>query len=415
MSIKFNYKLLVIISVPLLNALADLTAHFFGSGFHTGHLRGGIFIVLILFCYTRYQKSTTNNLIFIFSVYLLILVLLSSNFSKSFDTYLKFITSLNMFMVGFVLFSKKEYFKPFLSSILVSLLAIISYLGLAQIIPGLGESGYSELRLPSLGEGKGTGVYILNQISYITILLPIFYYQEEIKKTHKGLFILLTIASALILVLVFRRAALFVFVVGFLIISLYNFKNKKQLRLFMGVLTLSVLFSPYLFEQLSNRVQERGGIDEMTDDNYSRAFDIMMAIDASKRRSVAPLFFGEYEKIFAHVRTSWRIIGRKVHNDFAAIFLGSGLIGLLLFLYIHFSIFKFNYSIYRRSKHRLKSIFMGTIVAFLAATFIQSMANQYWNITSLSTVFFFMGVLTKYNQLTAQSSEIELQKISGKL
>ncbi|GAB5409665.1 MAG: hypothetical protein BalsKO_20300 [Balneolaceae bacterium] len=404
MSIRFNYKLFILVSVPLLNALADLTAHFFGSGFHTGHLRGGIFIAIILFCYTKYQKNIINNLILIFSLFLLILVLLSNNFSKSFDTYLKFATSINMFMVGYVLSSRQEYFIPILKTILFSLLCIISYLGLAQIVPGLGESGYSELKLPSLGEGKGTGVYILNQISYLTILLPIFYYQDKIRKSHKLIFILLTIASAVILILVFRRAALIVFVVGFIIISLFNLKNKKQLRLFLGVTALLVVFSPYLVEQLSDRIQERGGIDEMTDDNYSRAFDIMMAIDASQNRTVVPLFFGEYSKIFAHVRVSWRIIGRKVHNDFAAIFLGSGLIGLFLFVYIHYSILKFNYTIYRRSKDRLKSILMGTIVAFLVATIIQSMANQYWNITSLSTVFFFMGVVTKHNKLTANYS-----------
>ena len=138
----------------------------------------------------------------------------------------------------------------------------------------------------------------------------------------------------------------------------------------------------------------------MSSDTYSRAYDLYLASEMASEGDIKKLLIGENEKIFIHTREGWAISWRKVHNDYAAIFLGSGFIGLLTFLYIHLLILLKNYSSFRISRGNMKYLIMGTVSALLFATMVQSMANQYWNISSLSTSFFLLGVMTKYNKLT---------------
>ncbi|WP_163379872.1 O-antigen ligase family protein [Cyclobacterium sp. SYSU L10401] len=406
MSIKFNYRILVLSSVPILNGISDITAHFFSSGLHTGHVRGVILIFLFVLGYTKYKNILTNHLILCLTAYLFILVLFSQNLTGSFDIYLKFITSINMFLFGYNFLYNKEDFKKVFNAILLTFSLIIFYLASAQVIPGLGEASYSNVYLPAMGDGSGTGVYVLNSLAYYSLLLPLAFYEIDFSKFKKLLFLIITLATLVLLVLVFRRSALLAYVLGLSLIFLFNFKNRKFAGFFIVIIALVVVFSPILYENFLIRLEERGGVEVMTSDTYSRGYDLQMAWEVFKEGSAREIMIGDYSQIFKHTRIGWILPWRQVHNDFAAIFLGSGLVGLLLFILIHYSILRYNYRIFKNYKYRWRKVLFGTILALLLATTIQSFANQYWTISSLSTVFFLLGILTKYNLILKKNFKI---------
>jgi hypothetical protein len=407
---KINIRLLILFLIPVLNAVSDLFTHFFKSGLHPGIIRGGLFITFIMYAYAYFSKEATRFYIVSFSLLLFGLVLLSSSFSESLDIYIKFAGSINMFLIPMLLLKNKIEFKGAVIAVFISFSMIVIYLILAQFVPGLGVNEYrrTSINLPAMGDGRGQGVYVLNQISYYSILFPFFFFSTEVDfgKVKRYLYFLLTISSFILLFLTFRRAALLVFLAGLGFIVLYNWKFSKFRWIIIVLVVSSVIGLPYLAESLEDRNTDRGGLDELGEESYGRNHDLMLAFDMATSGDPKKLLLGDVGEIFLHKRVGWVIPDRRVHNDFAIVFLGSGLLGFILFVLIHYKIMTYNTILYSRNKYLGSEyrILFSTILALLLATIIQSFANQYWNISSLSTAFFLLGLLTKYNYLVSKQS-----------
>ena len=102
----FSFVLLI----PIINAIATSTVNYFPAGtLNPGTVRALVIgLFSLYFIVNSYPKDIMSRFILLFLVYLFVLVLLSSNLSKSFYEYIKVVLSMLMYPVGFYFINNKE-------------------------------------------------------------------------------------------------------------------------------------------------------------------------------------------------------------------------------------------------------------------------------------------------------------------
>ena len=107
--IKDRLLIQVLVAVPLINAIADVTTNYISDEYFTvGAFRAIFCLFLIILLSGNLIFKGTTFFIYLFLFYLLFLIPISSNSSHSFNEYLKVAISLLMFPLGYYLLSNKN-------------------------------------------------------------------------------------------------------------------------------------------------------------------------------------------------------------------------------------------------------------------------------------------------------------------
>ena len=233
----------IILSIPIINSIADVTTNYFPPG----QLNPGSIRALFLFTFLMYLIVFKNiirytpKVILMFLLYILILSFLSSNIHLSlFVGWLKLFIIMMMYSLGYRYVDNIDNFKKLIIAMALSAIIINISIVISQIYR-LGSSAYVEDTFYT----GGAAVQISTQLAIILLLLP-----EHIKHTKskikKILFYMVLVISIAIIILIFRRTAIFVIFVGWTIYFTLSHKKYfylKYIILFIPVYSiLSTLF-----------------------------------------------------------------------------------------------------------------------------------------------------------------------------
>jgi hypothetical protein len=206
-----------------------------------------------------------------------------------------------------------------------------------------GESFIYETGVESYGAGFSSGKTLAY---YLTISIPVLALRTlERGSVGWGLSFLLMIISVIVIVFTFVRAPVIALLIGFLSYNFFNYKyGNKSFFMSITIITTTVLiiFIAFVFlenSQYASRWSEIG-------DKYAQG-----KVEKLGSGRVGGLM-SFYEYYFFKATMAKRIFGsglgsstvylghnKIIHNDFAEILMGCGIIGFLLYLFILFKIF----------------------------------------------------------------------------
>ncbi|WP_153304406.1 O-antigen ligase family protein [Desulfosudis oleivorans] len=374
------------------------------ASIHSGIIRVPV-ILLIAFFYVRKIKSDklTCSIVF-FLLYLLILVLFSSNIFRSLSTYTKFAISLSMIPIAFYNIDTQAGLKRLHISLLIGAgILQINYV-LAQMFH-FGEKAYSEDGF-YLG---ATGVTMTYIFCYAIAVAPLTY--ALLKKDRSKLIATVMYGFAAIVTLItFRRGSILAMMVSFLILLyLSSSKYKKtliSLLIFIGIGFWGVYH--WQEQRLQNLFEQRivYSIEREFDEKaFGRVNETKEVWYEFFNKSLSHSLFGS--ELFNSVEyfNYWKQTGRTIHIDYNNILHGSGLIGLILFILIFWQMIK-KFKLYETTlEHpilfpQLKMVFWATV----ATNLVLSLSTQLWYVTSYSIFGLLIG-----STLRAAKSNIAIQ------
>lgn len=310
-------------------------------------LRAVALLFVVLYIWKFHIKLTKLNiLLFVFLAYLLILIPFSSDVAYSLRTYIKVFVTMMMFPVGYYTITNFDL----LNKLNKSMVALIGFFVLYTLVSTYFDIGlglYLSDEDFSTGFIYGSGLY---PITYAIILLPIINGLEK-NRTKRTLLSLLAIASIIILMISLRRTAVLAIVVAYGLYFLFYKKRSQAVK--YGVVTIVFLaitypvYSPLLMERFEARFYEEGqGYSKLQPENQARFIETIIVYDEIfSFESVINSLFGE--EVFnspGHYGNGELASWRKLHVDFNVILHGAGIVGLFLYLLLHWKMISF----YRR-------------------------------------------------------------------
>jgi len=387
MTIKREYQILMVIALPVINAIASTTQNYF-NGFGTGHIRM-LFVLpfVLIFFYKYYRNTLINNIIMINIIYLSFIVFLSSNLSYSAAILTKYIISTIAFIIGFYYIRSLKDYSRLLKSYLWALLIMVISIVIANIFK-ISSSDYMENSIIYYGPAR---VDITMQMSVILLALsPYFIFVKT--KPHQKIFTLMVMLVAFIFIMLgIKRTAIAALVIGYLLyIFLSPVKIKLIAKYLLGLLAL-VLASPLYIDILYQRYQARQESGRFSVDGLyeeGRYFELMNVLNQFIDGTLVQKLFGS--ELFNYMGLAH--VERMLHTDYATIFSGSGLIGLILFVLIYITIYtkiRFFKKIFKKNK--LMSFVMAVSFAMLAAELILGVGSTVHGIGVRFYVFLFLG------------------------
>ncbi len=316
----------------------------------------GFFIYAIYINYLHYhhQKKVFNYLnIYLFLLFWFVLITYSSIFQYSLKQFIKAATPILFYIVAMYwvkdLNSLRRINKAMLALIALFVINII----VANIFD-LGKVQYENEETIDVGNIYSIG---LNSMAYALVLFPLFLYNYKFKnKYYKSFYFSLSIVTLIIMLILMKRGALVGLLTGYLIWFLTsNFKYKSRLLQSLFILTLVLivsypLYSHYLISRFEVR-KERIRMDSYeTEGRYMEnqiVIDEILSFKDVKYSLIGREMFnspGNYAQ--------GKFGQRQLHNDYARLLNGSGILGLLFYFFVQFVILRF----YIQQKKKLKSL-----------------------------------------------------------
>ena len=388
-----------ITSLPLINVLASMSVNMMSKdAFHFGDLRAILLFIIILVTFLTFRiKEKITVIMTIFLIYLFVLINFSSDFLYSFSgTYLKVFLTMMMFPVGFYFINSYGRLLSMYRSFLVAVtILVINYI-LAQIY-NIGRSVYLEDSFYYGYAGIGSTVLL----TYFVILSPLFQ-QKNSSTISRSLKAILLVSCAIITIVALKRTAIIALAGGYLAVGYFSgfYKNWRRTVIVGSILLVALypLFDDVFESRLAARTTEDNAIE-----NEARYKDVIYAVNDFRTRGLKHAVFGT--ELFNSPAYFGRT--RQVHIDYANLLIGSGIVGLGLYLGIYLLIIRSfgklyryhkRFTIYNRSRFTelrfLRAVFLSLILASLIISFsggIHVLANR-------GILFLFLGALYRYTR-----------------
>lgn len=395
--IKYNWlnetwEYNLVLLLPIINGLATIfTVYFEGTILNPGVLRG--VLVFFLFFYILGARIVNQNiaakLIYITFLYFGVLVLFSSNVFVSLNVYLKFMAALIHLLLGMYCGFRKGFLKKLTFSFLIMITIFMIDFVLSNIFNYGGRSYDGVENVMNFG---AIGVNLAKILSSFLLLVPIFLTHLNVRRNRILAYVLFLLVIAFIL-FAFKRSAILGLIIGSLILVVY-YPNRG--RVFKSVLIftlIAVAASPlYIDQVIDNYNARKEAIDLNNVENlekqaryleYARVTDTWLSEGLSFKFFGAELF---NDREFYHVR-------RMLHTDYMSILNGAGLIGLLLFVFLHVGVVYVFYLDYIQSKLALAKLYFAVAAAMIAALLFYGFAGTVYSVEPRASVFLFLGVM----------------------
>ena len=294
-----------------------------------------IYMSLIIIIFIKnfgLKKTDLNNTIVYFSIYIATVSFFSSTPVNSFiDGPLKISLSFFMIPIGIQLglIKKNALIKPI---ILLILLLLINYL-LSQIFK-LGVSIYDEDSFYTGGATAAAPVIIA------TGLLVIFNAFNKKTLPYNNIIIATIVAASIFVILLsVKRGAILSLFVALIIYLMFSGKKLTTLIriVFIGMILLVILNynSDILEKRIEARSTERNELQ-----NEGRYRETFFVIDELKSYSLLNILFGKEAFNSGVVMKKYFGRERRLHVDYNILLNGTGIFGLLAYLYLIFLIAK---------------------------------------------------------------------------
>ena len=390
-AIKDKILIQFLVAIPLINTIADVTTNYFPDGYITpGALRALLLIILLIILSGNIKYSRTTIFIFIFLFYLVFLLPLSSNSKHTFSELLKVVISLVMFPMGYYLLSQKKLIKRLNFFLMLSCIVII----VQSVISTIFKLGVSEYLEDSLYLGGGL-VQITYTLALFVTISPVMFALIDNKK-EKYLYYIIAISSIVLILLVLRRISIAALLVGYLIYFILSDRGLKVLKHGFVFILILAIFYPIFGDLFISRLQARKeAVPEVT--QSGRVFETFLVINEILENTAKHALFGTdlfSSHTYGQNRRSFFIIGRgrQLHVDYNIILHGAGIIGFLLYILIHLSLFIEGYNMddqHLLLYNEMRAIFWSIFFVTLTISFSGSISSVGFR----STAFLYMGAI----------------------
>jgi hypothetical protein len=334
--LKKNKKFIfLVVSIPVINIILDMVMNFYPSIKGPTGLLKFIYMSLIIILFIKnfgLKKTDLNNTIVYFSIYIATVSFFSSTPVNSFiDGPLKISLSFFMIPIGIQLglIKQNALIKPI---ILLILLLLFNYL-LSQIFK-LGVSIYDEDSFYTGGATAAAPVIIA------TGLLVIFNAFNKKTLPYNNIIIATIVAASIFVILLsVKRGAILSLFVALIIYLMFSGKKLTTLIriVFIGMILLVILNynSDVLEKRIEARSTERNELQ-----NEGRYRETFFVIDELKNYSLLNILFGKEAFNSGVVMKKYFGRERRLHVDYNILLNGTGIFGLLAYLYLIFLIAK---------------------------------------------------------------------------
>ena len=374
--------------IPVINAIATSTVNYFPPGtLNPGTLRAIVIgLFSIYFVINSYPTDRMSGFILLFLIYLFSLVLLSSNFGKSFYEYIKIVLSMLMFPLGLCVINTREKLLKLNRVYLFVLIFFILDIAFANVFQ-YGRSDYLE---GSFYFGSAR-VNITKAMVILIIVAPITFLLEN-KKHHKWMAIVF-ILGLLITLVGIKRSVLLSAMASLAIYFISSPHKKRLVRVGLIVLFFVVTFLSFYVDVFLDRFYARGErvmITEETFETESRYNEVFLVIDSwstgsFKRKIVGYEFLNDRELYSAQ---------RMLHTDYMIMLSGAGLLGLVLWFVQYLLLIHFKNSYYQKLQgitfyRELNTIFW----MLLAAQLLMSISGTIYSLNTRALLFLYWGAI----------------------
>lgn len=406
----FYYSLLAI--YPIVGQSISTDVDVFGLSLNPSMLFG--MLVLALTTLDFFILPSRDRVLDVLAIVFIGYALMTSAFSPTrFDSLswtLKLATWMLMFLVAIRLFHEEKDLSHIHLTVSVAVLIVLFSFLLSRL--GLyGDSFTYETGVKSYGGGYSAGKILAY---YLAMALPILAIKTDQKQTvGKAVSIVLMVLSLLAIFLTYVRSPVVSIVVGFLAYQFFRFRyGHKQIMKLIGICSLIVLLiagsvlmmgKTHLMSrwgELGDRYEE-GQVDKL---GSGRVGGLMRFYDYYFYKASLP------KRIFGSgLGSSYSLLGNQkiIHNDFAEILMGCGVIGFSIYAIFLARVFGLLLGVIKGplpGNHK----FCGTLA--MSAFFIM-LAFHMTNVTSgvfiLSIWSVFTGAMIGIGKASAESSHPE--------
>lgn len=377
--------------IPIINGIATSTTGFFPAAtLNPGTIRAFLIgIPLVFFIFRYYPDNHVNLIVLSYSLYLLVLVFLSSDVLWSFYMYVKIIIGFLMFPLGYYFIKTIESFKKLMLSFLITLLLLLLNILISNIFR-LGSSDYLENSF-YFGVGK---VNVTTSILTLVLLAPVSLHFFP-GKTRRML-IFLFIIGFLIALIGIKRSVLLTAISAPIVYGLFTQYKKRLIKsiiLITLLIGLTLLIFPNYYNVFMARFsarQEAGNIElsKETLNNQGRYDEYNLVMDTWINGSLAHKLIGSdwlNDTDFFHTT-------RMLHTDYMVLLNGSGAIGFIMWFVVLIIIFIELYRNYKFLKHLpIYNDIFAVSVCLLAAQILMSISGTLYSIDLRCIFMLFWG------------------------
>lgn len=330
-----NSKLSVLYILPFILLFFDFIVDSFEDKFFIVFTQELILLIILAFGLVRNDSvynSPVKWLFFVF-IYLFLIIPFSSSIFTSLNMYLKFSLSSLFYVYAFNAINKKKDFFKFINLLVIACFVNYFYFLYASIFQ-VGQTAYKG-QIMFIGLQSFTSQFVFPIVMLTTVVFAKF-----IK--HKRWYPLFNIVSLVILLLSFRRSNILILIIGVIFFILKDIRFKKYFLRFLPILVFIVFYNwnnvVAIFDQNS---KGRKRIFEV--ENYAREGRVVenILVVNKLKESFSSLIFGSGELFFSEGKYGLYTgdeftYTRPIHNDYARLLFGGGIIALVLFFkYLH--------------------------------------------------------------------------------
>ena len=332
------------ISIPIINILLDMLMIFYPDlKSQAGFIRTAFLLFIIIYFFIIYglEKTRYNISLLFYILFILILTLQTSDLKESLiDGFLKISISFLMIPIGMQL-GKTKNVKITKSLYFVIFILIINYI-LSQIYK-IGVSTYHE---DSFYQG---GASVTAPIIIGCIMLVFFNAYNTKRLPYSKILNLIIITMSILIILVsMKRGANLGFFVGALVYLLVSAKKAGTLMRFgivaFGLFILSSEYSDTLQQRFDARSTEKNLIQ-----NENRYKETFYVAEEMSNSTLFKVLLGDEAFNSKYVMRKYFGRERQLHVDYNILIHGTGIIGLLFYLYLFYIFLQLSLSIKRSS------------------------------------------------------------------
>lgn len=379
-----------VIWLPLFNLILDSSFTYFETLSVVTFIRPAVFLILFYFFAKRFSFNTLNKPLFNFLIFTLLLVLFSSEMFYSFKGYMQVFISMMTFVIGFIYFDNISKLHKLNKTLLYVLAFTVGFTAVGYIF-GIGNTLEYTYKIDpeAIGLLRSFGLYSA-AVTIGILPLVLISFQDSI---WRWLLLSLAVVAYIFILLNVRRTAISIPIIGLLTFAWFIPNKSKVITGVIIAFAILILLFPFYGDKFMSRYmvrEEQGRFDEdfyETESRYLENISLFTAV-FSFQDPVKSLFGS---KIYASGRDEEER-KRMYHSDSASLLDGTGIVGVLIYVYFLYRLFKFG-TFFKNTTSPHYQLYKSTYYSLLFILLFASLGGSLMNVTLRSLLFLFMGAL----------------------
>lgn len=353
---------------------------------YASYIINGFFLTYAFFIHLKYIRIKKFMVpMYLFYIYIFILVLLSSDILYSSRTFIKSLFPILFFSISFFRIKNLKDLNIMNNKIILIMILFIFNFFIVNLF-NIGHRVYGEEMYYGSLRTEGT-----NAIAYSLIIIPLII---QLKKKRFSYYILIGVTAYIIVLLNMKRISILAPLVGISIFILTLKKRRLFLRIITGTIILLIIFYPLYESYLKNQVISRfASLSYSYKQEPRYQATILVFSDIFSFHSIKESIFGKEMFNSPGNYADGRFGNRQLHTDYNQLIHGSGILGILLYLFYNLIILKYYLKIKKKIlfKDNMYFLLNATFYSIFFLSFFISFSGSLGGVVFNSIRYIYMG------------------------